>query len=103
MQNVFFELWKDNSQVPEEGLSDSNGTFCFSVKQVGTLHIVANQAGFITTTKQINVTSGFLMAIDQRGTYLVTIPMVRDYNSEDDKAFAILSFNGNLANVRLIA
>jgi hypothetical protein len=78
MKSAFLELWKENSQVPEEGLTDEEGFFGFNVKQVGSLHLVANKSGFITTTKKINITSGFLDAKDQYGSYTVTVPMLRD-------------------------
>ena len=61
--------------MAEEGLSNENGSYNFSVRQVGTLLVVASKAGFIQMTKKINVTSGFLESKDQFGSYLVTLPM----------------------------
>jgi hypothetical protein len=37
IKNVFFELWKENTQLPEEGLSGENGSFEFKVRQIGIL------------------------------------------------------------------
>lgn len=35
LKNVFFELWKESSQLAEEGLSNDNGEFEYSLKTIG--------------------------------------------------------------------
>jgi hypothetical protein len=73
------------------------------VKQVGSLSLVATKAGFITSTKKINVTSGFLNSKDQFGSYSVTVPMYRDHDPSVNKALIVLTFNGSLSNLKLRA
>jgi hypothetical protein len=52
-------------------------------------------------TKKVNVTSGFLEAKDQFGTYLVTVPMFKERESTDYIAFAVLTYNGSLQKIQL--
>ena len=60
IKSVFYELWRENAQQAEEGLSDDNGTYQFKVKQIGTHFIRANKVGFTPLIKKINFTKGFL-------------------------------------------
>lgn len=48
IKDVFFELWKEVNQLPEEGLSDSNGQYEFTIKCIGMHLINAKKSGFIT-------------------------------------------------------
>lgn len=50
--------------------------------------------------KKINFTNGFLHRNDQS---VITIPMMREEEPETAKAYAILSYNGNLRNINLKA
>jgi hypothetical protein len=39
IKGVYFELWKEDNQVPEEGLTNSNGIYEFIVRSLG-MHVV---------------------------------------------------------------
>lgn len=97
---MFFEFYKEINQQPEEGLSDENGLFSFGVRQVGIQHVIARKSGFITIEKKINFTNGYLQRNEQS---VITIPMMREEDPENAKAYAVFTYNGNLRNIKLKA
>jgi hypothetical protein len=62
--------------------------------------VIARKSGYITLEKQINFTNGFLYRNEK---CLVTIPMMRYESPESSKAYAILTYNGNLKDIKLKA
>jgi len=50
--------------------------------------------------KHINFTKGFVDSNEQK---TITVPMVKEYASNEPKAFGILSYNGQLKNIKLNA
>jgi len=97
---VFFELWKDQTSSPEEGLSDEQGLFVFKVRQVGVVTVVARKSGYIPISKKVNFTKGFIFNTED---HLVMVPMVKEEPHDASHAYGILSFNGHVSNVQLEA
>lgn len=62
--------------------------------------MIARKSGFITIDKKINFTEGFLKRNDEK---LITIPMLKEISPDSGKAYAILTYNGRLKNVKLRA
>jgi hypothetical protein len=48
---VFFELTREMDQLPEEGLSDPQGSYEFALVSAGTYTIRTRKAGYLTTTR----------------------------------------------------
>ena len=97
---MFFELWKDQTSSPEEGLSDEQGLYVFKVRQVGIVTIVARKSGFVPLSKNVNFTKGFILNTED---HLVMVPMVREEPHDANIAYGILTFNGQISNVQLEA
>ena len=96
LKNVFFELWKDQTSSPEEGLSDEQGLFVFKVRQVDIITIVARKSGFVPISKNINFTKGFILNTED---HLVMVPMVKEEPHDANNAYGILTFNGHVSHV----
>lgn len=70
--------------------------FSFGVRQIGLQTIVARKSGYVSIQKQVNFTIGFLKRNEQK---LITIPMLKEEDPETAKAYAVLSYDGNLRGI----
>ena len=59
ISNVVLELWKENIQMPEEGLTEQSGNYVFPLKVMGIHYINAKKVGYIPLVKKLNFTKGF--------------------------------------------
>ena len=94
ISNAFLELWKENMQQAEEGLTDASGFFNFQVKQIGIHYIKATKAGFVPLVKKINFTKGFL-ASSEDNIFKITIPLLKIERDDEEYAYAVLSTDGS--------
>ena len=100
IKGVFFELWKENMQQPEEGLSDDKGAYQYKVKQIGIHYLKASKVGFVPLVKKVNFTKGFL-ASQEGETYAITVPMLKVLPEDTKYAYAVLSIDGPATNIKL--
>ena len=76
VKNVFLELWKENLQTPEEGLSNDNGQFVYDIKHIGIHYIHAKKVGYVPLLKKINFTKGFLES-QEGNAYKIVVPLMK--------------------------
>lgn len=68
IKSVYFELFRENLQQQEEGLSNSQGQFVYKVKDLGVHTVTAMKVGYVPVVKKINFTKQFLQSRDD-GVY----------------------------------
>lgn len=77
IKGVFFELTREMDQLPEEGLSDPQGSFEFALVSAGTYTIRTRKAGYLTTTRAFQVRPEMLQ--DREDNFLsVNLPLVKN-------------------------
>ena len=84
--------------MPVEGLTNNEGYYIYSLKQLGVHNVTVNKSGYIPVSKKFNFTEGLIKTSEQ---IVITVPMIKDF--DHDKAYAILSFDGKLAQTQLMA
>ena len=86
---MLFGLWREHNTMPEEGLSDANGNYEFTMKNVGVHAIIASKQGFVTCSKQLSMTKA---AMETCPELTITVPMMPLIQSST--AYAVLCYNG---------
>lgn len=77
IKGVFFELTREMDQLPEEGLSDPQGSYEFTLVSAGTYTIRTRKAGYLTTTRAFQVRPEMLQ--DMEHNFLsVNLPLVKN-------------------------
>jgi len=74
---VFFELTREMDQLPEEGLSDPQGSYEFALVSAGTYTIRTRKAGYLTTTRAFQVRPEMLQDMEQN-FLSVNLPLVKN-------------------------
>lgn len=82
IHGVFFEMHRESEPLPEEGLSNADGSCEFLMAVAGTYTVKTQKVGFLGVERQIHVKPEMLVDND----VMLTVPLVRnDYWGEGDK------------------
>jgi hypothetical protein len=83
-------------QLPEEGLSDPQGSYEFALVNAGTYTIKTRKTGYLTTTRVLLVRPEMLQCVDQN-FLCVNLPLVKNLDQFDKRTkIVIISSNNKL-------
>lgn len=100
IKGVFFELTRELDQLPEEGLSDPQGSYEFAIINAGTYTIQTRKAGYLSTKKVLQVRPEMLMM--NENFLNINLPLVKNLEQFDKRTkIAIISSNYRLEGISL--
>ena len=55
IKGVYFELYREKDNLPEEGLTDPAGCYEFAIINTGSYHVRTKKAGYLPATKVYHI------------------------------------------------